>query len=339
MEYRYKLASNRLPKLVCPSCGKAKHWQQYIDIETGDALPSQFGQCDNANKCGYACNPYSAGYKKEEWFKKDNTQPKAKPKQKPVCMPIEILRTTMQPERYARNTFVQNLYSRIAYPFPVEDLAQVTYTYRLGTIVGGYRAGAVTFPFIDSSDNVRTIQAKQFDSNNHTISTDFVHSMLTHHYRRCRVPIPDWLRAYNAQELKVSCLFGEHLLKYYPKNPVALVEAPKTAAYCSLYYGLPSTDKDILWLAVYNKSSYTAEKVKVLQGRQVYVFPDLSFGARTLRDWEAKSNIYEAMMTDTRFTVCDLLDRFARPEDKQDGKDIADYLIKHDWRKFRTRAS
>jgi hypothetical protein len=55
------------------------------------------------------------------------------------------------------------------------------------------------------------------------------------------------------------------LLSLYPNNPIALVEAPKTAIYGSLYFGVPRTSKEMLWLAVYNLSSLTYKKLKVLE--------------------------------------------------------------------------
>lgn len=44
-------------------------------------------------------------------------------------------------------------------------------------------AGAVTFPFIDEANNIRAIQVKLFDENNHTISTTFLHSVIEHNLR------------------------------------------------------------------------------------------------------------------------------------------------------------
>jgi len=64
-------------------------------------------------------------------------------------------------------------------------------------------------------------------------------------------PLPKWLEAYIRQDKRISCLFGEHLLSKYPNNPIALVEAPKTAVYGTLYFGFPETPKDFIWLAEY----------------------------------------------------------------------------------------
>jgi hypothetical protein len=207
----------------------------------------------------------------------------------------------------------------------------------LGTVANGYRAGANTFPFIDIKDNVRAVQVKQFDEQNHTTGTDFLHSIIEKHHTRNNKPLPEWLEAYKKQDKRISCLFGEHLLSKYHINPVALVEAPKTAVYGTLYFGLPETPESLIWLAVNNKSSFSFDKLKVLQGRFVYVFPDLSKDGNTFKEWETKAKEYESRLPGTRFIFSDLLEQLAPERDKSEGNDLADYLIKQDWRLFRKR--
>jgi hypothetical protein len=143
------------------------------------------------------------------------------------------------------------------------------------------------------------------------------------------------LEAYTKQDKRVSCLFGEHLLTRYPNNPIALVEAPKTAVYGTLYFGLPESTEDFIWLAVYNKSSFSFDKLKVLRGRSIYVFPDLSKDGSTFKEWEAKAKEYQTRLPKTRFVFSDLLERLAPECDKIEGMDFADYLIKQDWTLFR----
>jgi hypothetical protein len=205
----------------------------------------------------------------------------------------------------------------------------------LGTVAYGYRAGANTFPFIDSKGNVRAVQVKQFDDQNHTTGSDFLHSIIEKHHTRNNKPIPEWLEAYKKQDKRVSCMFGEHLLSKYHSNPVALVEAPKTAVYGTLYFGLPGTPESLIWLAVYNKSSFSFDKLKVLQGRFVYVFPDLSKDGNTFKEWETKAKEYESRLPGTQFIFSDLLEQLAPERDKSKGNDLADYLIEQNWRLFR----
>lgn len=329
----------------CPVCNK-KRFVRYIDIEKGDYLPEQYGRCDRESKCSYHLNPYLDGYAKaiqeqergNRWELPNNWKSKRtipQPPPEPIFFDFETFKQSLEPERYEKNIFIQNLLHRVKYPFEVEAITKVIELYRLGTAANGYRAGANTFPFIDIKGNVRAIQVKQFDKQNHTTGTDFLHSIIEKHHTRNNKPLPEWLEEYNKNDTKVSCLFGEHLLSKYPYNPVALVEAPKTAIYGTLYFGFPKQPTNLLWLAVYNKSSFSFDKLKVLQGRFVYVFPDLSKDGNTFKEWETKAKEYESRLPGTRFIFSDLLEQLAPERDKYEGNDLADYLIKQDWRLFR----
>lgn len=249
-----------------------------------------------------------------------------KPKEKPVYfIPESVLTETLK--GYESNVFIQNLL-RLA---PAQDVEKVISNYRLGSVTNGYRAGAVTFPFIDIEGNIRTIQAKQFDDRNHTQSTDFLHSIIEKKHTQAGEALPGWLQNYKENERFVSCLFGEHLLNRYPVNPVALVEAPKTAVIGTLYYGLPESPGRLLWLAVYNKSSLTLDKCKALKGRKVVLFPDL----KAFNEWSEKAKEINASLPGSRFIVSDLLERNASEADITKGLDLADYLTRFDYRLFR----
>lgn len=343
--HRYTLEKGS-KKHHCPECGK-KRFVRFVDIETGEYLPEQYGRCDKGDG-HYFVNPYSDGYAKVIWeqeqgkrselpnnwkLKRKNTMPQPTPE--PVFFDFNTFKQTLQPERYEMNTFIQNLFYRVQFPFEVHDVTKVVQLYRLGTVANGYRVRANTFPFIDIKGNVRAVQVKQFDEQNHTTGTDFLHSIIGKHHTRNNKPLPEWLEAYTKQDKRISCLFGEHLLGKYHSNPVALVEAPKTAVYGTLYFGLPESPESLIWLAVYNKSSFSFDKLKVLQGRFVYVFPDLSKDGNTFKEWETKAKEYESCLPGTRFIFSDLLEQLAPERDKSEGNDLADYLIKQDWRLFR----
>ena len=260
-------------------------------------------------------------------------QPKPVTKRKQSFIPTDVFRRTLH--GYDQNMFVQNLLSGVPYPFERDNLEKIISQYYLGTITKGYRAGGTTFPFIDKLGNVRTVQVKQFDTHNHTVGTDFLHSILERHYEKKWVSAPDWLRDYLDNEKKVTCLFGEHLLSRYPHNPIALVEAPKTAVYGTLYFGFPDDHTKLLWLAVYNLSSLNYDKCKALAGRDVYLFPDLSKDGRAYELWSEKANQLKEQLPGTRFEVSDLLERNATEAERTNGLDLADYLIRLDWRSFK----
>src|SRR5690554_4844677 len=348
--HRYTLEKGS-KKHHCPDCNK-KTFVLYIDTETGDYLPKQYGRCDRESKCGYFLNPYKDGYAKAIWEQEqgnrsefpNNWKPKRKkaipqPTPEPVFFDFETYKIAQAPTRYAKNVFLQNLIHRVPFPFLPTQVNEVAQLYRLGTVTQGYMAGAVTFPFIDKAGNIRAVQVKQFDETNHTTRTSFLHSIISKHHTQHGQHLPGWLEAYTKQDKRITCLFGAHLLSRYHSNPVALVEAPKTAIYGTLYFGLPETPESLIWLAVYNKSSFTFDKISALQGRTVLVFPDLSKDGSTFKEWQRKAKDLERRLPRTRFIFSDLLEQLAPEQDRQEGQDLADYLIRLDWRIFRQPAA
>lgn len=338
-EHRYTLDKSS-KKHHCPDCGK-KRFVRFIDTNTGYYLPEKYGRCDKGDG-HYFVNPYTDGYAKMIWEQEQKitgvtkvTVPKQnyfcpKPKplhtSKPVFFDFDTYKPTLQPERYNQNIFIQNLANKFKQPSEIKKLTNVIELYFLGTIVKGYMSGAVTFPFIDVNGFIRTVQVKKFNQMNKSIGTDFLHSMIEKEFNQKNKPLSVWLKSYINQEKKVSCLFGEHLLNQFPNHLVILVEAPKTAVYGTLYFGLPDATNNLIWLAVYNKSSFSFEKIKVLKGRVVFVFPDLSKDGNTYKEWEIKAKEYENRIPGIKFIFSDLLEKYATEEQKKQGLDLADFL-------------
>tara|TARA_R110001632_G_scaffold232421_1_gene373173 strand:- start:13123 stop:14496 length:1374 start_codon:yes stop_codon:yes gene_type:complete len=334
-QYRYTFEKGS-KKHRCPACQK-KRFVRYIDIETQQYLPDEYGKCDREVNCGYHLNPYKNGYAIDSssaiiptYY---NSKVVVKPKQ--VFIPKEVFYKTRT--AYQENNFIQNLLYNIAYPFKADDIEKIIAQYHLGTVTKGYCKGGTTFPFIDSGNNVRAIQVKIFNKSNHTINTNFLHAIIEKHCNRNQKEIPQWLKDYNNNETKVSCLFGEHLLSKYPHNAIALVEAPKTAIYGTLYFGFPNNPQKLLWLAVYNLSSLNLKKCKALKGRKVFLFPDLSKESKAFNLWSAKAKNIQSKLENSTFIVSDLLEQLAPNQDRDKGKDIADYLIKLNWQDFREK--
>lgn len=347
-DLRFILASNKVPKTDCPYCGAKRHWQHYIDTHTGEVLPAEHGRCDNENKCGAWVTPKDTGYAKElfyyerdgiappgmDWNRQAITVPMQKNTSPPVHFDRVAFSETLVAHNYKRNSFIQNLAHRVPYPFAEEQLTRAIELYLLGTIRDGKFAGALTIPFIDDRGNIRAVQVKQFDQANHTTQTTFLHSILARQFNEQRIPHPEWLIKYQAQEKRITCLFGAHLLKQYPVIPIALVEAPKTAIYGALYFGFPDQPKNLLWLAVYNKSSFTLDKMRALKGRTVFVFPDLSKDGSTFREWKDKADAIQRQLPGTRFVFSDLLEQYATEQQRENGADLADILIQHNWKEY-----
>lgn len=324
----------------CPQCGR-NSFVRYIDNATGEYLPGQYGRCDHEQSCGYHLNPLTDGH-----YKRNGDAParvwlprrlQAPPKQPPTAAPVVIPDEVYRPYEAAGlcSGFVRNLRQNVPFPFPDTDISKVVQLYRLGAVSGGYMTGAVCFPYIDTHGNIRAVQVMQYDETNHKTKATFLHGLL----RGCG---GDWVQDYKKQDKLITCLFGAHLLKQYPHNPVALVEAPKTAVICALYHGFPDeSSNNPVWVANFNKSSFTYDKLKVLEGRRVEVFPDLSKRAdgethgATFQEWERKAEALQREHPRLCFDFNKYLEQAATDEQRAAGLDLADFLINEDWRESR----
>ena len=338
MSYRYSLASNKLPKLECPICHRKKHWQRYYNTETGKALADKYGRCDNEDKCGHEVSPYDdteftygvpvqnrCSHRAERVIVKKNSIK--------TYIPNAVLNKLKR--EFLKNQFYLNLLDLISYAEAKIVVDTIFDLYSIGTIYGGHLKGACAFPYIDYNQRVHTIQVKRFDALNHSINPpNFIHPILKREYLKNNKVLPTWLIEYLKNNSFVSCYFGEHLLKQYPNNPVALVEAPKTAIYGALFFGLPKKSTDLIWLATFNKSSLTKEKCSVLEGRNVILFPDLSKDGDTFENWKSKSKKLEIEIPKVKFNVSAFLEFNASQSQKDKGLDLADFLIQLDWREF-----
>lgn len=312
-------------KYLCPRCGKKK-LVRFIDSKTGELQSSEFGRCDREDSCRYFLYPkgdwkeygkvaHSLSIRRESELQKEKTQ---------VFIPWEALKTTW--EGYNECSFITYLISK---GVPDSVLEKVIEMYYLGTINSGYLSGALSIPYINTEGNIVFVQLKMFDESNKTIKTSALHSYLKNTSGN------EWVKEYERNEQKVTCFFGAHLLKKYPKNPVAIVEAPKTAIYATCYLGVPEGENDFIWLAVYNKSSLTEDKFEILKGRKIVVFPDLSVDGKTFNEWCEKAFRFANKLPNTTVVINDFLEQYAPDELRQTGGDFADYLCQFTWKEYK----
>jgi hypothetical protein len=108
-------------------------------------------------------------------------------------------------------------------------------------------------------------------------------------------------------------LFGEHLLNQFPNKTIGIVESEKTAIIASAF--LP----DLIWLATGGAENLNKEKVALLSGRNVILFPDTSKDGHIYQKWKEKGSKFG-------FETSDYLEIHTNDEQKADGLDIADFL-------------
>jgi hypothetical protein len=331
-EYRYSLETGS-KKHICPGCGK-KRFVRFIDNETKQYLPDQFGRCDREVNCGYILKPNTGTLAQLKEGEKRippayNQRIKPKIKTLPTYIPTDILKQSRKV--YEQNKFVLYLLSLFG-----PDITQKLITnYHLGSSNSRW-SGATVFWFVDVSGNIRAGQVKLFDNSGHTAKqfnsadepkscTSWVHSIIKYNLEKAGKLLPGWLLTYQEQGNYVSCLFGEHLLKIDPGKPVAIVEAPATAIVASVY--LPQ----FIWLAVGSLSYLTVDRCEVLSGRNVVLFPDISKDGKAFDLWSKKARELTHI---TFFSVSDLLEQAATREEKLKGLDLRDYLTRYDFRLF-----
>jgi len=343
---------------TCPECEKPNQFSKYIDTETNIVLGDNIGRCNRVDKCGYHKKPpletkcyfvliqdvidYSEKAYKIKVNEVDYFIPKSQvheitgkgcyisdyilmdikappyietdyryfdsngvntgsieaktPKPQHHHQPIsfidnEVFNSSMTD--YDNNNLIKYL-SKL---FDAETIEYLINIYKIGTS-SRYNGGTTVFWQIDSNDNVRTGKLIKYDNTGHRIKgcNNWVHSVLN-------------IDNYNLKQ----CFFGEHILKEAPNDTVAIVESEKTAIIAFAY--LPN----YIWLASGGADGINDEKVKILKGRKVILFPDASKDSVIYQKWKAKADKYN-------FDISDYIEKIATIEQKVKGYDIADFL-------------
>jgi hypothetical protein len=153
-------------------------------------------------------------------------------------------------------------------------IASVLHDYCIGHSIIHQRTGDhhfTVFWLIDHQGHVRTAHYMKYKPDGHRVkdkdqyTTDWLHALLS------RGGYTQYFDE-DKQEARL-CLFGEHLLKRYPKATVKLVESEKTAVLMAIAYGNNPTQ---VWLACCGASNLTRERLKplIMQNRNIILFPD-----------------------------------------------------------------
>jgi len=291
----------------CPSCQQRdKTFSLYIDTETGEHIHPTVGRCNRESNCGHHYTPKQ--YFQDNNISFDTPQPKAykprpvTPQPKPVSfIPVEVFKASLK--AHETNHFVQFLINL----FGVEVASQLVSRYFIAT--SKHWNGATVFWQIDTQGKVRTGKIMLYSPTTGK------------RVKNLELPVYWVHKALKQPEFELrQCLFGTHLLIDKTK-PVAIVESEKTAVIASVY--LPQ----FIWVAVGSLTNLNAEKCSILQGRTITLFPDLN----GFDKWSSKAKELSHLAI---FTVSDLLERKATEAEKQQGFDLADYLIKYDYKAF-----
>lgn len=305
--FSYSLDKRRGYKYTCPSCHGKKCFRRYVENATGRELAEDVGVCDHINSCRYQKSPreYFAEHPelKKDW--RDNhpvpvnwaqcSKPADSPKTTEPVKEFTLDSTYVEAYQNPNSNFVIWLVNSVArfYGISIDKVKEVFLDYNLGAD----NIRRVVFWQRDSEGRVRTGKMMQYSADGH------------------REGNPNWIHCYLMNQKKLDsntwelrqCLFGEHLLSKYPDKEVGLVESEKTAIICSLFY------PEKVWVASGGCHNLSVEKLQVLVGRRVTVYPD----SGVLAKWYGKLIRVEGLMF-TMDTSC---------EDKPANTDIADILL------------
>lgn len=121
-------------------------------------------------------------------------------------------------------------------------------------------------------------------------------------------------------------LYGIHQLKKFQAEPVGIVTSEKTAIIASVY--IPS----LIWMACGSNKGFNTARFRPLGGRKVILFPEVN----NYCGWKKIAARIGQKMPNVILRVSDMLEKFANERDRAKSSDLADYLIRFDYRIFRT---
>ena len=299
---------NKRNRYSCPNCGKRYQFTRYVDTEEGITFPDYVGKCNRTNKCGYHYTPSmyfdQNPYEREKIREQSHSFPTivdVKLSTHNVPEPSFINRSIL--EQSLRQYNHNNLFVYLCGQLGTKTATQLMQTYQIGTakkwgnstvfwqvdIQGRVHTGKVMLYNPDTGKRIKEPYAK----------ISWVHTILN-------------LPSFTLNQ----CFFGEHLLAGNNK-PVAIVESEKTAIIASAY--LPK----YVWLATGGKNGcFNEQHFEVLRGRNVVLFPDIGMKD----EWMKK--IVPMRRKGISVNISDYLELYATDEEKKNGYDIADYLIK-----------
>lgn len=289
-------------KGTCPSCNEKRKLTKYIDTATNDYLDDHVGRCDRSDSCGYHFTP--SDFFKENPKDKPLDFEKWKPLPTPPPRPISFIDNSVFKQSLGlnySNTFTNFLIAL----FGKQRAENLVNRYHIGTT----KNGEAIFYQVDLQGNVRSGKVMAYNI------TESTQTASGRDCRRDKSINPNWVHS----KLKLEnfnlkqCLFGEHLLT--DNRTVAIVESAKSAVISSLYFG------QYVWLSCEGKEGLSLDKLKVLKGLNIVLFPDLG----GFEKWNLKAIEMRAFCKSV--VVSDLLEKLATDADRASGLDLADYLL------------
>lgn len=194
-----------------------------------------------------------------------------------------------------------------------QQMVDAVCRYRLG----GTRSGRVIFWQIDNDERICDGKVMSYGPDCHR--------------RKEKEYTPTWVSALLTKrhggkqegDIVRHCLFGLHLLKDRDLQPVAVVEAEKTAVILSAYY------PQYIWLATGGLFEVQPEKFRPLKGYKVILFPDADPDGKAYAYWYEAAQLVMAQPyweDSPPIRVSALLEQHATPDQKRRKIDLVEFV-------------
>lgn len=324
-QFKYVLEQYKGPnsRYTCLGCGKKRQFTRYVNTDTGEYVADHVGICNRRNKCGYHYPPkdyFTDTDIKKTSFPLSRASSHLESRKQIIAFPKDIVRKSLAVASYQENNFIKFLLKFL----DKEIVSGLVEKYFIGT--SNYWPGATVFWLIDDKGQFLGGQVVSFDCTtgrtlriNGKRCTSWVHKALQHKFIKKDKNLPVWLKEYLEHAEKYPIPFGLHLAAQEQNKPIAIVEAPKTAVIASAFF------PGFTWLAIGSLSWLNKKRLMSLAGRQVVLFPDISSNGSAFEVWRRKARELDRLVD---VTISSFLEQIATKEERGQGLDIADYLVR-----------
>ena len=306
-------------RFECPKCGKKRSFTRYINTETGEYIDKRVGICNHQVSCGYHLSP--------KMFFEMNPE-----KRKDLSfgdMNYAHRRKEIKPIRTMDRRFIlktvfreSNLIVFLKSKFSEQEVKAMMINYFLG----GARDKRVIFWQIDSLGRVRAGKMMQYDPLTGKRLRVESFSYRDRNSNLIFSPPVDWVHRHLIKDgllpkdwEMTQCLFGEHLVRKYPKKVIALVESEKTAIIMSVFY------PEYNWMATGGLKSLSAQKIFPIKSSEIMAFPD--FGCSC--EWREKADKINKEIG-SKIYVSKSFEEIANKMNLETGLDVADMFLSFD---------
>jgi hypothetical protein len=262
--YKYSLSNKR--RSDCPFCGKRGKYSAYMNSQTGELAPVEYGMCSS---CRESKRPPDNFVKGESAFWEDTKLAYYEAD----TIHVNLINCYYKPEYYVKNNFIEGLEQKFG-NVPVKRVVDL---YKLGRF---YDSGVV-FPYQYTDNHICTGKIMFFDNNLKRIKEGkksypkFLHNLNYQSDGFWHCDFRDFDIDENGDEVLIPfklkmCLFGHNQVVNDKQKTICLVESEKTAVIMSIV--LP----DYIWVATGGLYLIQDYKFLFFTGRKCIAFPDMS---------------------------------------------------------------